>query len=67
MEKYAVQDLESQQRAELGDVQRQIDALRTRTRRRGFRLSKEASSELSQLEERQRDLVVELGDGAASS
>jgi hypothetical protein len=55
MEKYGVGDLPAQQRAELADVRRQLQTLRSF--RETLSLTKEASAEIDRLEDRERQLL----------
>jgi hypothetical protein len=58
MEKYGVEDVSAQQRAELRTVRRRIEVLRGFTH--SLSLTKEACAELCQLEQRAHELEVAL-------
>lgn len=58
MEKYAVEDVKAQQRMELEQVQRRLEALRLA---RYGRRHKRASGEIADLEARERALEEALG------
>jgi hypothetical protein len=65
MEKYAVEDLEAQQREELAGVRRELRAVHSF--KESLALTKEASDDIRRLEARERELVAALdGDQAPS-
>ena len=65
MEKYGVEDVGAQQRAELAQVRRQLRTLRAFKESLG--LTKEASEEIRRLAERERALEAALGGHAGSA